>query len=64
MPRKMSELDVGARGGLCEPWSNYDKNLIRSILVEPDSVEAERLKINVKDEILEIVLPYALWEYI
>ena len=57
----MLVLDVGARGGLCEPFSYFDKSAITAILVEPDKDEAERLS-KVKDNDSEIILPYALWD--
>ena len=61
MPRKMIVLDVGARGGLCEPFSDFDKSVITPILVEPDKDEAKRLS-RLKDNESEIILPYALWD--
>jgi FkbM family methyltransferase len=61
IPRKMLVLDVGARDGLCEPFSNFDKSTVTPILVEPDKDEAKRLS-KVKDNDSEIILPYALWD--
>ena len=57
----MLVLDVGARDGLCEPFSNFDKSTVTPILVEPDKDEAKRLS-KVKDNDSEIILPYALWD--
>jgi len=55
-------LDVGARGGIQWPWNKFDKSKLSIILVEPDVVEANRLKKLYKNFKYEIsVLPIALW---
>jgi len=56
-------LDIGARGGLIEPWKSVPCELIKTTLVEPDPIEAERLiKALSKNQNSEAdVLQYALW---
>jgi len=58
--RRLHLLDIGARGGVDWPWSIFNKDSISLILVEPDPIEAEKLKRNVKNQ-EGVVLPYALW---
>jgi len=54
---KLSLLDVGARDGVGWPWSGMQNDAIDIILVEPDPVEAKKLKKKNQGQ----VLPYALW---
>jgi len=63
MPRKLSILDVGARGGLGEPWTLFGQDQIDSILVEPDPVEAINLQQNENSSVNNKVLPFALWDH-
>ena len=60
LPRRLSLLDIGARGGVQWPWDNVNRELLSLVLVEPDPAEAERLQqeLNVNEG---IVLPFALW---
>ena len=55
--RKLSLLDVGARGGIGYPWNTANKDSLNIILAEPDPQEIELLKKNHVGEIL----PHALW---
>jgi len=55
--KKLSLLDVGARGGIGYPWSNAKSGNLNVILVEPDLQEVELLKKHHQVDIL----PYALW---
>jgi FkbM family methyltransferase len=55
--RKISLLDIGARGGVGWPWDVASSKNISIILVEPDLEEVELLKAHNQYEIL----PYALW---
>ncbi|TRZ64423.1 FkbM family methyltransferase [bacterium] len=60
LPRKLSLLDIGARGGIQRPWNQVNSLLLSVVLVEPDPIEAARLE----DELSAsqvVVLPYALW---
>jgi FkbM family methyltransferase len=60
LPRRLSLLDIGARGGIQWPWDRVDSKLLSVVLVEPDPVEAEKLQreLNATDG---VVLPFALW---
>ena len=60
LPRRLSLLDIGARGGVQWPWNRVDSELLSVVLVEPDPVESERLQqeLNANDG---VVLPFALW---
>ena len=58
--RRLSFLDIGARGGIEWPWKNFHKESISLVLVEPDSIEAKDLEKKLKD-VDATVLPYALW---
>ena len=55
--KKLSLLDLGARGGIGYPWSNAKSGNLNVILVEPDLQEVELLKKHHQGDIL----PYALW---
>ena len=55
--KKLTLLDVGARGGIGFPWSTAETENLNVILVEPDLNEVELLKRNPHVNIL----PYALW---
>ena len=55
--KKLSLLDVGARGGIGYPWSTAKSGNLNVILVEPDPQEAELLRKHHQGDIL----PYALW---
>lgn len=56
-------LDIGARGGLQQPWKNLSPELISTVLVEPDPMEASRLAEVYKDKKGNVseVIPMALW---
>ncbi len=60
LPRRLSLLDIGARGGVQWPWDQVNRELLSMVLVEPDPVEAERLQRELKTN-EGIVLPFALW---
>jgi FkbM family methyltransferase len=55
--KKLSLLDVGARGGIGFPWNSAEIENLNVILVEPDIEEVELLK----KEHQGVILPYALW---
>ena len=55
--KKLSLLDIGARGGIGDPWSSAKSGNLNVILVEPDLQEVELLKKHHQGDIL----PYALW---
>ncbi|SVD17160.1 uncharacterized protein METZ01_LOCUS370014, partial [marine metagenome] len=55
--KKLSLLDVGARGGISYPWNTEKSGNLNVILVEPDVQEAELLRKHHQGDIL----PYALW---
>jgi len=55
--KKLSLLDIGARGGIGIPWSSLKSGNLNVILVEPDLQEVELLKKHHQGNIL----PYALW---
>jgi len=61
MPRRLSILDVGARGGAQWPWNGVSSELLEVILVEPDPEEAEKLQRQFDGERAGMVLPVALW---
>ncbi len=67
MSRNLCILDVGARDGLGEPWASFYQKQIDSILVEPDPIEAKRLKSKMEEcsstGCINMVLPYALWDH-
>ena len=55
--QKLSLLDIGARGGIGQPWDSIKGSDLNVILVEPDPIEAELLMQKHQGD----VLPYALW---
>lgn len=57
LDKKISLLDIGARGGIGWPWSSAKSESINVILVEPDPEEVDLLRAHNQYE----VLPYALW---
>lgn len=60
LPRRLSLLDIGARGGVQWPWDQVNRELLSVMLVEPDPIEAKRLQKEFSaDE--GVVLPFALW---
>lgn len=61
IPRRLSLLDVGARGGLQWPWTELLSDLLSLILVEPDPAEAARLQQQLERNNGGMVLPVALW---
>lgn len=60
MPRRLSLLDIGARGGMQWPWDCVDSKLLSVVLVEPDPIEADRLQHEL-NATQGVVLPFALW---
>ena len=40
LPRRLSLLDIGARGGVQWPWDQVNRELLSVVLVEPDPIEA------------------------
>ena len=60
LPRRLSLLDIGARGGVQWPWDQVKRELLSVVLVEPDPIEAERLHRELKVN-EGVVLPFALW---
>ena len=62
--RNISILDVGARGGIGWPWTDFDNNFVNSILIEPDPVEAKNIQENLSKSTNSIVLSVALWNSI
>lgn len=61
LPRRLSLLDVGARGGVQWPWNRVSSELLSTVLIEPDPTEAERLKQELERNERSAVLPVALW---
>ena len=61
LARPLALLDIGARGGIQWPWDRIAQNQLDVILVEPDPVEAERLKKACAREGRGTVIPSALW---
>jgi FkbM family methyltransferase len=61
LPRRLSLLDVGARGGAQWPWIRVSPELMSVVLVEPDPAEAERLRQQLEKNEGGVVLPVALW---
>lgn len=61
LSRPLALLDIGARGGLQWPWDRIAQDQLDVILVEPDPVEAERLKKACAREGRGSVIPSALW---
>jgi FkbM family methyltransferase len=55
--KKLSLLDVGARGGISSPWNTAKNGSLNVILLEPDPQEVELLREHHQGDIL----PYALW---
>tara|TARA_B110000003_G_scaffold182730_1_gene181807 strand:- start:1350 stop:2375 length:1026 start_codon:yes stop_codon:yes gene_type:complete len=62
--RNISVLDVGARGGIGWPWTDFDKKFVNSILIEPDPVEAKNIQDNLSKSTNTVVLPVAFWNNI
>jgi len=60
MPRRLSLLDIGARGGVQWPWDQLRRELLTVVLVEPDPIEAERLRKGLPPN-EGAILPFALW---
>jgi FkbM family methyltransferase len=61
LPRPLSLLDVGARGGMQWPWDCASRDLLDVVMVEPDPVEAARLQQQCQREGRGVVIPTALW---
>lgn len=61
LPRRLSLLDVGARGGAQWPWARVSPDLLSVVLIEPDRTEAERLRQRFDRNEGAVVLPVALW---
>lgn len=59
IPRQIVYCDVGARGGLGEPWKTFEDS-IKLISFEPDQEEYKKLIGGKRDE--DIVYPYALYK--
>jgi FkbM family methyltransferase len=51
-------VDVGARAGVDEPWSDLPANILRTVGFEPDGAEAHRLSMN---DPRSQIHPVALW---
>ncbi len=62
--RNISVLDVGARGGMGWPWTDFDKKFVNSVLIEPDPVEAKNIQDNLSKSTNTVVLPVAFWNKI
>ena len=60
LPRPLTLLDVGARGGAQWPWHGLGPEAVEVILVEADPIEAERL-MKALPAVGRAVLPVALW---
>lgn len=60
MPRRLSLLDIGARGGTQWPWDHVNPKLLSVMMVEPDLVEAKKLQDAYSTD-KTMVLPYVLW---
>ena len=60
LPRKLALLDVGARGGIQWPFDHVDRKLLSVVMVEPDPVEAARLKKSF-EAVGDTILESALW---
>ena len=60
LPRRLCLLDIGARGGVQWPWDQVNRELLSVVLVEPDTIEAERLQKELSAN-EGVVLPIALW---
>ena len=54
--KKLSLMDVGARGGIGWPWREIQNNLLDILLIEPDPTEAKTLKKNGKNHVLDCAL--------
>jgi len=61
LPRPLSLLDIGARGGLQWPWDQLTSNLIKNIFIEPDPEEAEKLRKEYHESGRGVVIESALW---
>ena len=61
LPRPLSLLDVGARGGVQWPWDCVSRDLLEVVMVEPDPVEAARLQQQCQRDGRGVVIPAALW---
>jgi FkbM family methyltransferase len=62
--RNISVLDVGARGGIGWPWTDFDMKFVNSILIEPDPIEAKNIQDNLSKSTNTVVLPVAFWNNI
>ncbi|RJQ25910.1 FkbM family methyltransferase [Candidatus Parcubacteria bacterium] len=60
LPRRLSLLDIGARGGVQWPWDRVNRELLSLVLVEPDPVEAERIRKELGTN-EGAVIPSVLW---
>jgi FkbM family methyltransferase len=61
LPRRLTLLDVGARGGVQWPWNRFQSELLSIVSVEPDVSEAARLAEQFRAAGTGTVLPVALW---
>lgn len=61
LPRRFVLLDIGARGGMQHPWTQWERDLISVILVEADAEEAAQLQAQLRP-VEGVVLPFALWD--
>ncbi len=61
-PRRLTLLDIGARGGVQWPWSELTPDSLTTVMVEPDAVEAERLRQKCVGTNEGVVLSAALWQ--
>ena len=64
LTRNISVLDVGARGGIGWPWTDFDNNFVNSILIEPDPIEAKNIQDSLSKSTNTVVLPVAFWNNI
>ncbi len=57
MDKKFSLLDIGARGGLQWPWTEWSSESLSPTFVEPDEQEAARLRgVSVTSRVIEVAL--------
>lgn len=61
LPRRLSLLDVGARGGVQWPWSQMPLECLSVVLIEADCAEAVRLQQQFDQSDKGAVLPVVLW---
>lgn len=59
--RPLALLDIGARDGIQWPWDRIAQDQLNLILVEPDPVEADRLKKACVRDGRGFVIPSVLW---